>query len=72
MSINRRSDDKYNIIMSNEEILRDIGFNEQTIDYIVTRYLSDELSDHQTLEYWIKDYIEYYFRYRDDWRNDNG
>ena len=58
--------------MSNEEILRDIGFNEQTIDYIVTRYLSDELSDHQTLEYWIKDYIEYYFRYRDDWRNDNG
>ena len=40
--------------MSNEEILRDIGFNEQTIEYIVTRYLSDELSDHQTLEYWIK------------------
>ena len=36
--------------MSNEEILRDIGFNEQTIEYIVTRYLSDELSDHQTLE----------------------
>ena len=58
--------------MSNEEILRDIGFNEQTIDYIVNRYLSDELSDHQTLEYWIKDYIEYYFKYRDDWRNDNG
>ena len=57
--------------MSNEEILRDIGFTEQTIDYIVTRYLSQELSDHQTLEYWINDYIEYYFSYR-DWRNDNG
>ena len=52
--------------MSNEEILRDIGFNEQTIDYIVTRYLSGELSDHQTLEYWIKYYIEYYFNYRND------
>ena len=58
--------------MSNEEILRDIGFTEQTIEYIVTRYLSNELSDHQTLEYWIKDYIEYYFNYRNDWRNDNG
>ena len=58
--------------MSNGEILSDIGFNEQTIDYIVTRYLSDELSDHQTLEYWITEYIEYYFSYRDDWRNDNG
>ena len=37
-----------------EELLRDIGFNEQTIKYIVTRFLSDEWSDHQTLEYWIK------------------
>ena len=58
--------------MSNEEILRDIGFNEQTIEYIVTRYLSGEWSDHQTLEYWTKDYIEYYFNYRNDWRNDDG
>ena len=58
--------------MSNEEILRDIGFTEQTIEYIKTRYLSDELSDHQTLEYWIKEYIEYYFTFRYDWRNDNG
>ena len=58
--------------MSNEEILRDIGFNEQTINYIVTRYLSHDLSDHQTLEYWITDYIEYYVSYRDDWRKDNG
>ena len=49
-----------------EEILRDIGCNEQTIDYIVTRYLSDEWSDHQTLDYWITDYIEYYFRYRNE------
>ena len=37
-----------------EEILRDIGCNEQTIEYIVTRFLSDERSDHQILEYWIK------------------
>ena len=58
--------------MSNEEILRDIGFNEQTIEYITQRFLSDKWSDHQTLEYWIKDYIEYYFNYRNDWRNDNG
>ena len=58
--------------MSNEEILRDIGFNEQTIEYIVTRYLRGEWSDHQTLEYWITDYIEYYFNYRNDWRNDDG
>ena len=58
--------------MSNEEILIDIGFNEQTIEYIVTRYLSGEWGDHQTLEYWIKDYIEYYFNYRNDWRNDDG
>ena len=39
--------------MTNEEILRDIGLNEQTIESIVTHYLSDEWSDHQTLEYWI-------------------
>ena len=58
--------------MSNEEILRDIGFNEQTIEYFVSRYLSGEWSDHQILEYWIKDYIEYYFNYRNDWRNDDG
>ena len=42
--------------MTNEEdeSLRDIGFKEQTIDYIVTRFLSNEWSDHQKLEYWIK------------------
>ena len=38
-----------------EEILRDIGFNEQTIKYIVTRFLSGEWSDHQTLEYQFGD-----------------
>ena len=51
LSINRCSNDKYNIIMTNEEILRDIGSNDQTIEYIVSCFLSDKWSDHQTLEY---------------------
>ena len=50
--------------MTNEEILRDIGFNDQTIEYVITHFLSSEWSDHQTLEYWITYYIEFYFKYR--------
>ena len=40
--------------MSNEEILRDIGFNDQTIDYITSRFLCDKWSDHQTLSGKVK------------------
>ena len=51
--------------MWEEDVLRDIGFTEKTVQYIIEKYVKGE-PNHQSLDYWVKHYIEMYFLYIED------
>ena len=55
--------------MWEEDVLRDIGFTGKTVQYILDNYVKGE-PNHQSLDYWVKHYIEMYFEYNEDksWR----
>ena len=55
-------------MMWEEDVLRDLGFTEKTVQFIIERYVKGDT--HQPLDYWVMHYIEIYFKYIDDksWR----
>ena len=54
--------------MWEEDVLRNIGFTEKVVQFIIEKYVKE--GTHQPLDYWVKHYIEMYFLYIDDksWR----